>query len=177
MSFSLGVFTCSLWCLALTFTRSSLAALWQEAAGGCQGHARPWPLSVQSRHGTGERQGQSIMTIKAHQLLSFSCSLLQEWTVRPGNTGLGWTHFNKLMGYCYSTWFCRTTLLNPFVVFLAPAVLRSCWLWLLFAFLMFPFLWHTWEKCYIKFIIIIIIFIIITIIISLGDQKDSRIEK
>lgn len=49
-SFSPRVFTCSLWCFSLTFTRSSLAAFWQEAAGGCQCHARPWPLSVQAHH-------------------------------------------------------------------------------------------------------------------------------
>lgn len=48
VSFSLGVFTCSLWCFSLTFTWSSLAAFWQEAAGGCQCHARLWPLSVQA---------------------------------------------------------------------------------------------------------------------------------
>lgn len=50
VSFSLGVFTCSLWCFSLTFTWSSLAAFWQEAAGGCQCHARLWPLSVQAHH-------------------------------------------------------------------------------------------------------------------------------
>lgn len=54
--------TCSLWSSSLTLTWSSRAALWQAAAGSCQGHARIPSVSLRSHHYQ-MRQGQSISKV------------------------------------------------------------------------------------------------------------------